>query len=149
MTQRLAIACLALAMAGCGGTENGQSAQTDAGTGSATETAATPAPEGGDRITADYLAGRWCYEGFDVDETRMVEHNVAYVFEPDGVLRYQRRNTGPIDQTGSYEIDEDELAIDPINYTRFELEVESMRPDEMVLRSVSTLFYFSRGACPE
>lgn len=131
---------LAMGLAACSGSEIPNSAEaTSADRPAGAETRSLP--------SAEWLAGEWCYERY-VAGGEPSEENITYIFNSDGTLLYQNNSSTPVDRPGSFETADGRLVIRPA-LAPFPFDEATTTEDRMVLRSRSTEFHWTRGACGE
>jgi hypothetical protein len=134
-----------LVITACGGSETPARENTAApesgGTATAEGNAADSDPPA---ITADYLAGAWCYTHFVADDDQK-DQNVTYIFKKDGTLLFQSEPMGAVDQPGTWNFDGERLRINPY-FMFFNLKLKSKEQDQLVLDSMGHHF-FQRGSC--
>lgn len=132
-----AIACLGLA--GCSQDAAPQAEETAA----AKDTPASPATVGG--ITPQYLAGEWCYLRYEAGG-EVSEENITYNFAADGTLKYQTNSGTPVDQDGSYDLEEGVVVIKPA-LAFFKFVPVTVGKDAMILEAMGSQSFWTRGAC--
>lgn len=149
---RMACSCLpalllALAMAGCvdkagQGADEADLPQVDV------QELPAPGEIAAPGISAAYLRGPWCYLHYEAGGERSIE-DIDHVFNEDGTLLYRNNPQAPLDNTGSWKIQGNTLAIGPALAMVFPTEIESVEDDRFVLGNGSTRLVFARGACDE
>ena len=132
----LPLAFLLLTACGSSDTDDKQSTPATAKTAPAASGALTPA----------YLEGTWCYSHHIVGGERSDEM-MTYIFSADGSLLYQDNSSTPVENPGSYTIDNGHLKISP-TLRFFDFTAETIEPDAMVLKGMGKSFW-QRGACSE
>lgn len=98
-------------------------------------------------ISADYLAGQWCYLYYDAGGERS-EENIDYVFSEDGTLMYQNNSDSPVDRPGHWKLDGNALSVGPAVWMVAKT-VHSVDEDRFALANGSVQAVFARGVCPE
>ncbi len=97
------------------------------------------------KLTPSYLKGEWCYS-HNVIQNEDNEEMMSYIFSDDGTLLYQNNPTTEVDNPGSYTIENGHLKIMP-TLRFFDFTVESIEPDQMVLKMAYGLAVWKRGSC--
>lgn len=95
-------------------------------------------------LTAEDLAGIWCYSHYEAGGERE-DQNITYVFNSDGTLQYNNTPGAPTDKPGTYSIDGDSIEIEP-TFAVFNLTVKSREEDRFVLSGLGE-HVFARGEC--
>ncbi len=104
------------------------------------------APAVSSELTPAYLDGSWCYSHHIVGGERSDEM-MTYIFSTDGSLLYQVNSTTPVENPGTYTIDNGHLKISP-TLRFFDFTVDTIEPDAMVLKGMGQSFW-RRGACSD
>jgi hypothetical protein len=97
------------------------------------------------KLTPSYLKGEWCYS-HNVIQNEDNEEMMSYVFSDDGTLLYQNNPNTEVEKPGTYTIENGHLKIMP-TLRFFDFTVESIEPDEMVLKMAYGLAVWKRGSC--
>ena len=71
---------------------------------------------------------------------------MSYIFSDDGTLLYQGNPETEIEKPGTYTIENGHLKIMP-TLRFFDFTIESIDPDEMVLKMAYGLAFWERGTC--
>lgn len=95
-------------------------------------------------LTAEDLAGTWCYSHYEAGGERE-DQNITYVFNSDGTLQYNNTPGASTDKPGTYSIDGDGMEIEP-TFAVFNLTVKSQEEDRFVLDGLGK-HVFVRGEC--
>ncbi len=132
----LAAMCL---LAACG--------QSDAESGQDPSPASGPDDALSAQLTPAYLKGEWCFSHIIAGGERSDEM-MAYEFSDDGTVMYQVNPATPVENPGSYTIDNGHLKILP-TLRFFDFTAETIEPDAMVLKMAYGLAYWQRGSCGE
>lgn len=97
------------------------------------------------KLTPAYLKGEWCYS-HNVIQNEDNEEMMSYVFSDDGTLLYQNNPNTEVENPGTYTIENGHLKIMP-TLRFFDFTVESIEPDELVLKMAYGLAVWKRGSC--
>jgi len=95
-------------------------------------------------LTAEDLAGTWCFSHYEAGGEREDE-NITYVFHSDGTLQYQNSSSSAVDNEGTFRIEGDSIEIKP-TLMMFNLTIKSASEERLVLDGLGE-FFFLRGKC--
>lgn len=95
-------------------------------------------------LTPEDLAGAWCYSHYEAGGERE-EQDITYIFNSDGTMLYQNTSDSPVDKSGTYSIDGDQVELKP-TFMMFNLVVKSETMDQFVLDAFGD-HVFERGEC--
>lgn len=140
----MALLALVLAMAGCGERPGNGAAGMEPSRSDAREQQTT----GGSRareVSAEYLAGPWCFLHYQAGDRRRDER-IDYVFNEDGTLLYQNNPTTPVDRPGVWKLEDGGLSIGPSLWS-VTTEIHSVEDGRLVLGNDSIQLVLARGAC--
>lgn len=134
---------LLLALTGCG--ENANHGAVNAESLADPRTLPVPGMNASSGISAEYLAGPWCYLHYQAGRERS-EEQIDYVFNEDGTLLYQNNPTTPVDRKGIWKLEDGQLSIGPSLWT-VTTEIHSVEDGRLVLGNDSIQLVLARGAC--
>lgn len=140
----LAPLALALAMVGCGEQPGNGAGGMEPSRSDARESQ-SPGVSHAREVSAEYLAGPWCYLHFQAGDRRRDER-IDYVFNEDGTLLYQNNPTTPVDRPGVWKLEDGSLSIGPSLWA-VTTEIHSVEDGRLVLGKDSIQLVLARGAC--